>query len=439
VLGSLNHANRWLNLAPLKIFVPKSFIFPSRVPQPPLGLHQTIAPFTPVRYNYDVTGKSMGKFQITWLEDYSDQALIDEIKRVASLVPDRRLDIETFNSLSKVSSSAIGRRFGTWTEAARKAGLPNALPDYSTDSILDDLRRIAGCHPDAPFTNDFYATHGGRYSRSIFKTRFGGWREALVSAGIEARYSGRLTTQRMRHQPGRDLTNEDILATIRAIGSKLDKTTLSGTDIQNHSDISKGLLTSRFGSISAAINLAGLSSAHCRHSDDDVFENLLRVWTFYGRAPTHLEIDKPPSVVSSATYIRRFGGWRNALKQFVERFGSDDAPPPKPSIPTPAPTHLPVKASPAINIPQNPTKRPLHVASLPITNKRDPSIGLRFKVLQRDHFRCKLCGRSPATDPGCKLHVDHIVPFAKGGKTLLHNLQTLCSECNLGKGSKYVS
>lgn len=56
---------------------------------------------------------------------------------------------------------------------------------------------------------------------------------------------------------------------------------------------------------------------------------------------------------------------------------------------------------------------------------------LRFQILQRDGFRCKLCGRSAAD--GVKLHVDHIIPIAKGGKTVPENLQTLCDKCNWGK------
>ena len=59
---------------------------------------------------------------------------------------------------------------------------------------------------------------------------------------------------------------------------------------------------------------------------------------------------------------------------------------------------------------------------------------LRYEILQRDGFRCVACGRT--ADDGVKLHVDHIVPVAKGGKTEESNLQTLCEECNLGKGSK---
>ena len=66
-------------------------------------------------------------------------------------------------------------------------------------------------------------------------------------------------------------------------------------------------------------------------------------------------------------------------------------------------------------------------------NSRNPSPRLRFQVLARDKFTCRFCGASPAKDTSVNLHVDHIVPWSKGGKTTLSNLQTLCSTCNLGK------
>ena len=58
---------------------------------------------------------------------------------------------------------------------------------------------------------------------------------------------------------------------------------------------------------------------------------------------------------------------------------------------------------------------------------------LRYQVLKRDNFKCCLCGASPAKDPSVELHLDHIIPWSKGGKTTLDNLQTLCSKCNIGK------
>lgn len=59
---------------------------------------------------------------------------------------------------------------------------------------------------------------------------------------------------------------------------------------------------------------------------------------------------------------------------------------------------------------------------------------LRYDVLQRDNYQCQICGAS--ANDGAKLHVDHIIPVSKGGKTELSNLQTLCDRCNLGKSNK---
>jgi len=56
---------------------------------------------------------------------------------------------------------------------------------------------------------------------------------------------------------------------------------------------------------------------------------------------------------------------------------------------------------------------------------------LRFKILHRDHSKCRRCGRTP--DDDVKLVIDHIIPVEWGGATEEGNLWTLCEECNLGK------
>lgn len=73
-----------------------------------------------------------------------------------------------------------------------------------------------------------------------------------------------------------------------------------------------------------------------------------------------------------------------------------------------------------------------------VQKSRDPSPRLRFEVLVRDKFTCRFCGASPSKDPSVTLHIDHIMPWSKGGKTTLSNLQTLCSVCNLGKSDIIV-
>jgi HNH endonuclease len=61
---------------------------------------------------------------------------------------------------------------------------------------------------------------------------------------------------------------------------------------------------------------------------------------------------------------------------------------------------------------------------------------LRFRVLQRDGFRCQYCGRS-ARD-GAILHLDHVVPYSAGGETSEDNLISACDQCNLGKSARSV-
>jgi 5-methylcytosine-specific restriction enzyme A len=55
---------------------------------------------------------------------------------------------------------------------------------------------------------------------------------------------------------------------------------------------------------------------------------------------------------------------------------------------------------------------------------------LRLLILERDHFKCQLCGK---TAKETRLEVDHIVPVARGGKDSLENLHTICFDCNRGK------
>jgi hypothetical protein len=59
------------------------------------------------------------------------------------------------------------------------------------------------------------------------------------------------------------------------------------------------------------------------------------------------------------------------------------------------------------------------------------SASVRYQVLVRDKATCQICGASKKD--GVILHVDHILPVAKGGKSTLDNLRTLCDRCNLGK------
>ena len=59
---------------------------------------------------------------------------------------------------------------------------------------------------------------------------------------------------------------------------------------------------------------------------------------------------------------------------------------------------------------------------------------LRKQIMLRDNYTCQKCGKYMPDEVG--LHIDHIIPIAKGGKTIPSNLQVLCSKCNGRKSDK---
>ncbi len=63
---------------------------------------------------------------------------------------------------------------------------------------------------------------------------------------------------------------------------------------------------------------------------------------------------------------------------------------------------------------------------------RDPNPKQRMRILKRDDYRCRICGRRPADYVDIELHVHHIRPWAKGGVTEDENLITLCQTCHKG-------
>jgi 5-methylcytosine-specific restriction enzyme A len=60
-------------------------------------------------------------------------------------------------------------------------------------------------------------------------------------------------------------------------------------------------------------------------------------------------------------------------------------------------------------------------------------LSIRVDVLNRDGYKCVFCGRNSKE---VTLEIDHVIPFSGGGSNKSDNLQTLCFDCNRGKGAR---
>jgi hypothetical protein len=297
----------------------------------------------------------MFEFKLNRLCDYSDEAIIKEIRRVAELLNERPLTISSFKRSGKVDHTTITRRFGNWENALRRAGLDDSYINtkykkLSKELLIQELQRVANVLKTDSFTaNEFEQNSSMSRTSHVFYREFGSFKKAMEAAGL-----------------------------IPPIVSK-------------------------------------------RYSDEERYDNLLKVWAYYGRQPSYSEMKKPPSTVGPKAYVNKWGSWSKALLAFIERVNLDVDEQEKEES---SDAELPIMKRSRDNASEE--------------EKREIKIGLRYKVFLRDNFKCKKCGDSPAINYECRLHVDHIVPFSKGGKTIFDNLQTLCERCNLGKGNKFT-
>ncbi len=218
-------------------------------------------------------------------------------------------------------------------------------------------------------------------------------------------------------------TDEQLLKYMVDTSRQLGRDTLTMEEYNRHGVGHSTTFVRRFGSWPKALELAGLEPSRSKIgiTDEELFDNLKEVWVSLGRQPRYGEVRTPVSRYSAGTYENRFGSWQNALRCFVDWVNAES------DSETPA--------SDALVWPRTPDQQ-TETPSVRRTN-RQPTERQRFRILLLDGFRCTSCGASPLSDRGTELHVDHVVPWSKGGETEDHNLTTKCKKCNLGKGNMF--
>lgn len=287
---------------------------------------------------------------------------------------------------------------------------------------INDLRSVANnLGKKSLKQRDYCKKNGAKYSLSSAIKRFGNWDTLLSKSGLE----GEKSLKGMEYGE-KEIKDEVLLADLRRVANELSKPDMTSDDYNKYGKYTSVTMGVRFGTWNKAKQKANLEVSNViNNSNEELFQNILELWTLVGRQPKFGEAISPNSKFHGATYARRFGSWRAALEAFIEYVNSDK-------------DNEEIEENNSMLVPINnsvarPKETPKEIKTKKTT--RNINLRLRWTILKRDNFSCIKCGRSPAKDPSIILHVDHIIPWSKDGETVVDNLETLCEQCNLGKSN----
>jgi 5-methylcytosine-specific restriction endonuclease McrA len=298
----------------------------------------------------------------------------------------------------------------------------------SDEELIADLRRVAEYLKTENVPRNKYKQYG-EFAYVTQEQRFGGWNNALLRSGLKI-------------DTPPPISDEELIADLHRVAQILGSETLTQAQYVSFGVHDRLTQVRRFGTWNEALLRAKLTiSNRIDIPDVELFENILTLWQHYGRQPVLADLVSPPSCISERPYRRRFGSWMSALKAFVDYANGTGAESTESTVEEATETPITKTTENLIDktseslITESTERQIEEVIVRRHTTKRDPSLRLRWRVLQRDRFKCCDCGRSPATTLGIELHIDHNIPWSKGGETVFENLRTLCSICNLGKSN----
>ena len=207
---------------------------------------------------------------------------------------------------------------------------------------------------------------------------------------------------------------EELIADLQKVAKETGQDKITASAYTKNGRYGVNTMLRRFGSWNQALSAAGLSvNNRLNIPDEELFENLADIWQTIGRQPVGKDIEKSAiSKFSLGTYEKRFGSWNKALISFIEHVNGAD---------------LGESKEPNLGNKKQPSRK----------TPRKINWRLRAAILIRDNCICKMCGTSPAKNADVVLHVDHMMPYSKGGETTEENLRTLCAQCNIGRSNHF--
>ncbi len=382
---------------------------------------------------------------------YTDEQLLSNLRDVLIRAEGYEFSLDFYRKNGGLSEKSIKNNLGlSWGAALEKIGAKKrlhekrvhvihisayqqkwrAIASLTNDDLLKELDRVWQENGRCPTRGEFKRL-STRLDAGTYARRFGSWSRAInalcTAKGIPVpRISGTSVSPKINGAPA---SKDVLLEELRTIQSRCPSEVFTCSLYKkNGGTYSIATFQHHFGSWAKAVEAVGSVAGHLRYSKDQLFDELQRLWEQFGRQPLFREMDEK-GTISGATYHKQFGSWTKAVHAFCEDRNSSSALLAPPELPSSDDISCELEGRKIeIAVPE------AVLAPLIIIRKTSRAVPmrLRWRVLERDNFTCKACGRDRVND-NIKLHADHILAWSKGGETVFENLQTLCMECNSGK------
>ena len=233
--------------------------------------------------------------------------------------------------------------------------------NVSNDELIADVRDTANRLGKSSLTAEEYSRNGKYNSCTLFR-RFGSWKKVLELSSLEIK----------GHNFKKSITEADVIAELHRIANIIGKDSVTIVDFENHSKLcSVNALNSRFGTWEQILALAGMESKNRKKTDEELFEEIERIWILLGRQPTYTDMRKGISKFSPRTFEKHFGTWRGALEAFIKYINNETD---EPNIVEEVITTIP-------NVTTSKEAPKEH------TTTRNINLRLRFLVMKRDNFK----------------------------------------------------
>jgi hypothetical protein len=256
---------------------------------------------------------------------YTDEELLEEIRRVARIVGKPKISVPVFQKYSKIDKTTITRRFREGWRTILKRALAGYMPlddvewtdcRYTDEELLEEIRRVAELVGKPYLLTSDFNKHSSINPNTISR-RFGSWHNALDRLGIKQASCGASIKY----------TDEDLLDEVRRVAKIIGTSILKYNDFAKYSRIDAVTISKRLGGWKAALERAGVGhrcyqtakKAECitynQYTDEELLEEVRRVAQLVGKPSLSVMDFRRHTKIDDTAIRKRFGGWRNVLEQ----------------------------------------------------------------------------------------------------------------------------